>query len=118
MKERTSIFVFGSNLAGIHGAGAALHAKQVHGAVMGVGEGLTGFSYALPTKDENIRTRSLGDVAKSVVSFIQCAKDNPDLTFIVTAVGTGLAGFTVAQIAPLFEHAPDNCIFYKDWNKS
>ena len=97
------IFVFGSNLAGRHGKGAALHARQKHGAEYGVGEGRTGNSYALPTKDERIKTRPLVDVRDSVDKFIEYAKTNPDLQFEVTKVGCGLAGFSELEIAPLFK---------------
>lgn len=111
------IFVFGSNLAGIHGAGAALHAKIYCRAMQGVGEGRTGNSYALPTKDYNIKTRPLSDIAKSVDTFIEYAKDNPELQFEVTKVGCGLAGYTNEQIAPLFEDVPDNCLLAPEWLK-
>lgn len=109
------IFVFGSNQAGRHGKGAALYARQKHGAEYGVGEGRTGNSYALPTKDENIRTRTLSDVRTSVDKFIEYAKANPDLQFEVTKVGCGLAGFKEFEIAPLFKNAPSNCSLPDGW---
>ena len=114
MEDR--IFVFGSNLAGRHGASAALHAKLKHGACYGVGEGMTGTSYALPTKDEQLRVRSLEQIKESVDTFVQFAKDNPHLIFNVTAVGTGLAGYKIEEIAPMFKGAPENCYFYQEWN--
>lgn len=109
------IFVFGSNLAGRHGKGAALYARQNHGAEYGVGEGITGNSYALPTKDEQLRVRSLADIKVSVDKFISYAADNPQLTFQVTKVGCGLAGFKECEIAPLFKDAPSNCIMPDGW---
>tara|TARA_R110002051_G_scaffold285432_1_gene347688 strand:- start:1129 stop:1539 length:411 start_codon:yes stop_codon:yes gene_type:complete len=109
------IFVFGSNLAGRHGKGAALYARQKHGAEYGVGEGRTGDSYALPTKDERIRTRPLSGVRDSVDKFIEYAKANPDLHFEVTKVGCGLAGFKEFEIAPLFKNAPSNCRLPDGW---
>jgi hypothetical protein len=109
-----NILVFGSNLAGRHGKGAALHAMKEHGAVYGVGEGLQGQSYGIPTKDYNIRTRPLSDIKQSVDTFIQFAKDFPELTFNVTPIGTGLAGYTHEQIAPMFVDAPSNCVFLCD----
>lgn len=112
------IFVFGSNISGRHGKGAALHAKLKHGACTGVGEGMTGTSYAIPTKDAKLNVRSLEDVKVSVDTFLTFARENPDMDFAVTAVGTGLAGFTEEQIAPLFEGAPSNCDFYDDWNRT
>jgi hypothetical protein len=106
-----NILVFGSNLAGRHGKGAALHAMKEHGAIYGVGEGIQGQSYGIPTKDYNIKTRSLSDIKQSVSTFIQFAKDFPELTFNVTPIGTGLAGYTHEQIAPMFVDAPSNCVF-------
>lgn len=96
------IFVFGSNLAGRHGKGAALLAKQRYGAIYGQGEGLQGDSYAIPTKDENIRTLPLEKISKHVATFLKFARENPDLTFTVTAIGCGLAGYKPQQIAPMF----------------
>jgi len=109
------IFVFGSNLAGVHGAGAALFAREKHGAVLGVGHGMTGAAYALPTKDESIRTLPLDRIAGYVRTFIKFAEDNPELDFQVTRVGCGLAGYTDKQIAPLFKGSPENCIMPVEW---
>ena len=110
------VFVFGSNLAGIHGGGAARVAHKQHGAEWGVGEGRTGDSYALPTKETDVYTsRSLVDVAGSVESFMEYAVANPDLEFQVTRIGCGLAGFTDEDIAPMFKHAPSNCLFDSAW---
>lgn len=105
----TKIFVFGSNQKGIHGAGAALEARRSYGAIIGVGEGLTGRSYAIPTKDFNIKTRSLPDINISVEKFISFAKENKDMSFFVTAIGTGLAGYSHSEIAPMFMKSPENC---------
>ena len=109
------IFVFGSNLSGIHGAGAALYAKKSKGAVYGIGEGLVGNSYALPTKGHNISFMPLNEVTKHVNTFIKFATDHPELEFQVTCVGCGLAGFRNRHIAPLFSLAPDNCLFDTQW---
>lgn len=109
------IFVFGSNLSGIHGAGAARYAHQKLGAKWLVGRGLTGQCYALPTKDHRIRTRSIQDVRNEVMMFIQYAEKHPELEFKVTRVGCGLAGFKDEEIAPLFADAPDNCYFDTKW---
>ena len=103
------VFVFGSNLLGIHGAGAALFAKRNHGAVQGVGEGLRGNSYALPTKKTPYVYMGLEDVRGHVETFKAHARANPAINYQVTAVGTGRAGFSVAQIGPMFSDAPDNC---------
>ena len=105
MKQQQEILVFGSNLSGIHGAGAARYAVQHHGAVMGQGMGLQGDSYALPTKGVNISFMPLEDIGRHVAAFIQFTKIRPDLNFRVTRVGCGLAGFKDTDIAPLFRDA-------------
>jgi hypothetical protein len=105
----TDIFVFGSNLAGRHGAGAALYALKNRGAILGQGEGLQGESYGIPTKDEWIRTRGLVEIEKSVMVFLEFARLHPELTFYVTPIGCGLAGYKRAQIKPMFEGMPSNC---------
>ena len=105
MTDKTEIFTFGSNLSGIHGAGAARYALQHHGAIMGQGMGLQGNSYALPTKGVNISFMPLNDIARHVMAFISFTKIRPDLTFRVTRVGCGRAGFKDEQIAPLFKEA-------------
>lgn len=109
------IFVFGSNLAGKHGAGAAKFAAKHKGAIYGQGEGLQWRSYALPTKDWHIKTLPLDQVETHVKHFINCARTNPHLEFQVTRIGCGLAGFKDEQIAPLFINAPDNCWFDEAW---
>lgn len=104
------IFVFGSNLAGRHGAGSALAAYQMYGAELGVGVGRTGNSYAIPTKDAQLRVLPLATIAEHVADFIQYAVEHPELTFDVVAIGCGLAGYRASQIAPLFRDAPPNVI--------
>lgn len=103
------IFVFGSNLAGRHGKGAALYARQHHGAIYGQGVGLQGTSYAIPTKDASIRTLPLSTINTYVKEFLAFAAQNPHLNFNVTRIGCGLAGYTDAQIAPMFVESPPNC---------
>jgi hypothetical protein len=103
------IFVFGSNLAGRHGKGAALTARQLHGAIYGQSEGLQGQSYAIPTKDKDLKPRSLEEMQKSVEKFKQFAIDNPTMCFYITAVGCGLAGYSPDQIGPFFKNCPSNC---------
>ena len=110
-----SVFVFGSNKAGIHGAGAAAYAHKHLDAKMGVGEGRTGLCYALPTKGHKIEFIPLEEVKEAVDRFIAYAKEHTETTFQVTRVGCGLGGFTDEEIAPLFEHAPDNCEFDAVW---
>lgn len=99
----SEIFVFGSNLAGRHGKGAALEARQKWGAIYGQGEGLQGRSYAIPTKDANLRTLPLDTIAQAVVRFLEFALSRPDLRFTVTPIGCGLAGYKPADIAWMFD---------------
>ena len=112
------IFVFGSNLAGRHGAGAALEAKERYGAREGQGMGLVGWSYAIPTKDAQLRTLPLPAIHKSVDIFKVYAWQRPEFQFFVTPIGTGLAGYTHAQIAPFFKNdPPPNCEFVPEWQE-
>lgn len=109
------IFVFGANEAGIHGAGAARTAVMQKGAIMGQGIGRMGQSYGIPTKDEDLLTIPRKQVAFYVDGFIRYAKAHPTEEFQVTQIGCGLAGFTAAEIAPLFKNAPLNCLFDTAW---
>jgi hypothetical protein len=110
-----TIFVFGSNRAGRHGAGAAKHALQFCGAVYGKGEGLQGRAYALPTKSGPYKNLPLSEVKVSVERFVSFAADHPELTFQVTRVGCGLASFKDEDIFPLFKNAPANCLLPGIW---
>ena len=94
------IFVFGSNLDGHHYGGAARIAEEKFGAIFGQGVGLQGQSYAIPTMHGGV------DVIKPYVDeFIEFAKQHPELTFLVTRIGCGIAGFKDSEIAPLFKDA-------------
>jgi hypothetical protein len=106
----TNIFVFGSNRAGRHGRGAARWAFRNRGAILGQGEGLQGESYALPTKDEDLNVLTLDQIKEHADRFLKFAEDHPDLTFELTPVGCGLAGYSHGQIAPLFSTAGPNII--------
>ena len=110
-----AIFCFGSNLAGRHGAGAALFARQNHGAIYGQGIGRQGNSYAIPTKDYHIKTLPLETIQGYVNEFLLYARNHPELEFQVTRIGCGLAGYTDAQIAPMFANAPSNCHLPDGW---
>ena len=99
---QNEIFVFGSNLAGAHDGGAARIAVEQFGAIMGQGVGLQGQSYAIPTMQGGVNT-----IAPYVDEFIAFAKQHPELTFLVTRIGCGIAGFSPRQIAPLFTGAVD-----------
>jgi hypothetical protein len=108
--KANEIFVFGSNLAGRHGAGSAKHANRYYGAERGVGEGRTGNAYAIPTKDAALKTLPLERIALHVAKFKGYAALHPELTFKLVAIGCGLAGYTPEQIAPMFANAPANVI--------
>lgn len=111
------VFVFGSNLGGRHGAGSALEARIKHGAQYGVGFGPTGDSYAIPTKGPNFEKMSVAEIDGYVDTFLDYAKQNPDITFNIVAIGTGLAGHTDDEMGPLFKGAPSNCILPPQWEK-
>lgn len=98
--DRDEVFVFGSNLAGIHAAGAARVARERFGAVMGQGVGIQGQSYAIPTMQGDVET-----IKPYVDEFIELAREWDQTTFYVTRIGCGIAGFTDEQIAPLFADA-------------
>jgi len=109
------VFVFGSNLAGIHGAGAAKDALKKHGAEWGKGVGHHGNSYAIPTKDRLLGVIPLHLVRPHIQRFLEYAKAHPEIEFDVTRIGCGLAGYKDADIAPMFEGAPANCHLPKAW---
>ena len=94
------IFVFGSNLQGMHAGGAARIAHKLFGAIWGQGVGLQGSSYAIPTMQGGVET-----IAPYVDEFITFAQEHPQLRFLVTRIGCGIAGFTDEEIAPLFTAA-------------
>lgn len=111
------IFVFGSNLAGRHGKGAALEATRKWGAVYGVGVGMTGNAYAIPTKDAKLGTLTLHEIEGHVYWFLVYAREHPELTFKLTAIGCGLAGYKPWQIAPMFKDAPENVIMPEEFRR-
>jgi len=96
------VFVFGSNLRGMHGGGAAATAYRCFGAVWGQGVGLQGQSYAIPTMQGGVET-----IKPYVDEFIVFAKEHQELRFLVTKIGCGIAGFRDEEIAPLFADAMD-----------
>lgn len=109
------IFVFGSNLAGRHGKGAALYARENYGAIRGVAMGPMNRCYAIPTKDRKLRTLSLREIESYVNVFINWAHEHPEMEFRVTRIGCGFVGYADEQIAPMFRHAPRNCKFSERW---
>ena len=98
--KENEVFVFGSNLQGIHGGGAARIARECFGAIMGQGVGLQGQSYAIPTMQGGVKT-----IKPYVDEFIKFAQIHTEFHFLVTRIGCGIAGFRDEDIAPLFENA-------------
>ncbi|MHB8447602.1 MAG: A1S_2505 family phage non-structural protein [Rudaea sp.] len=111
------MFVFGSNLAGRQGRGAALFAARWRGAKPGCAQGLQGNSYAIPTKDATLNTLPLESIANHIGIFLDFARANPQMEFDVTRVGCGLAGHQDRDIAPLFFDAPANCRLSWKWER-
>lgn len=115
------VFVFGSNMQGIHGAGAALEAREKWGAEIGVGVGATGYAYAIPTKYRptlNKRQIPLNVIQGFVDQFIEYANNHEDCRFLVTRLGCGLAGYKDEEIGPMFSKVPSNVVFVgSDWEK-
>ena len=114
-KKEKVIFVFGSNLAGRYGKGAAKTARIKYGAEYGRGRGLTGRAYAIPTKDKRLRTLPLYRIRYYVNQFLYYATSHPRSLFKVTKIGCGLAGYDPVDIAPMFKLAPKNCILPEGW---
>ena len=112
------VFVFGSNEAGRHGAGAALLAKQQFGAEPGKGFGHFGRSFAIPTKDAGLKPLPLDSIGEYVFRFIDYAYDHFELEFLVTQIGCGLAGFNAAQIAPFFVVHPPNVVLPREFHNA
>lgn len=108
-------FVLGSNLRGRHGAGAAKIAVEFFGLKEGHAEGLCGQSYALPTRNHAIKTLPPLQIAHHVIKFLTFARANPKLKFLITPIGTGLAGMSDILIAPMFRDLPENCAVHEDW---
>ena len=116
------LIVFGSNLSGRHGAGAAQTALKHYGAIYGQGIGLQGRSYALPTmsappRRAQVRPQPLGAITNHADVFKAFAAQHPELLFFLTRVGCGSAGFSDRQIAPLFLNAPANVLRPPEWGR-
>jgi hypothetical protein len=102
--EPNEVFVFGSNAAGMHGGGAAHVAYEKFGALWGQGHGLQGQSYAIDTMS------GLDEIRREVRTFLGFARQHPELRFLVTEIGCGIAGHTPAEIGPLFTDVPANVV--------
>ena len=125
--EPNTIFVFGSNPEGIHGAGAAKVALEKFGAIYGIGEGMQGNAYALPTKDIRVREnngyRSISkeQIIENIKRLYQCAKEHPELNFKVAYRNVGkhsLNGYTGIEMIKMFDEAgeiPSNVWFSQEW---
>lgn len=114
--KEDEIFVFGSNLDGVHGKGAALFARIHCDAQLGVGEGLTGNSYALPTCRHAGVPLTKNEVHEYINRFLNFADRYSELKFFMTAVGTGIAGFTHSEIAGMFILVPSNVRLPPEWD--
>lgn len=112
--KENEIFVFGSNLQGMHGGGAARLAYEKFGAIWGQGVGLQGQSYGIPTMHGGVE-----DIKPYVDEFIEFARSHPELTFLVTRIGCGIAGFRDEEIAPLFNECIeiDNVILPRSFHE-
>lgn len=116
--SRPQVFVFGSNQAGRHGKGSALEARLHHGAIPGMGEGVQGHSYAIPTKDAELNILPPHTIQAAVWRFLAHAIERPEIDYNVVAIGCGLAGYSPKQIGPMFVGAPSNVKLpdeFKEW---
>lgn len=109
------VFVFGSNTAGRHGAGAAKAAYRFYGAVYGNGFGRMRDSYAIPTLDNNLEQLSLAEINSNVQQFKAYVLLHPEEEFFITRIGCALAGYKNEDIAPMFKDFPENCSFAEEW---
>lgn len=117
LNDGKHVFVFGSNLAGRHGAGAALEAKKHWGALLGHGFGMLNQSYAIPTKNHNLKTLPLDRIQWHINNFLRNIRNLNHITFLITPIGTGFAGYQHSDIAPMFKGAPENCVFCEEWRE-
>lgn len=111
------VFVFGSNEGGRHGRGAAFTAKK-WGARNGNGFGHHGQTFAIPTKDRSIKTLPIGRIRAYVFLFLEYAATHPELEFLVTEIGCGLAGYSPRDIAPMFLEATENVVLPTSFRKT
>lgn len=109
------IFVFGSNLDGFHDGGAARVALEKFGAIYGSGDGMQGQTYAIPTLSRQMKPLSIRYMQTYTRKFIETAKEHPKLTFYLTKIGCGIAGFSEDEIKPLFTDTPKNIVKPKGW---
>lgn len=115
--KENQIFVFGSNMIGNHGGGAARQAKEQFGAEEGIGEGLSGKTYAFPTLERDMNKRGIKGLERSRDRFFATAKALPEKEFLMTPVGIGIANYSVEEIAPLFRNAPNNIVLPEEFKE-
>jgi len=113
--KENQVFVFGSNELGEHIGGSAKQALENFGAINGIGEGLTGQSYAFPTLNRSFKQRSHNKLRISVYKLYTVCYKNPDKEFLLTKVGCGIAGFSEDFMKKLFKNSPQNLILPNDW---
>lgn len=111
------VFVFGSNLAGRHGKGAALDAVREWGAEYGVGEGMTGNAYAIPTKGRRLQPLAFSEIDGAICRFLSFARTAPEIRFLLTPVGCGLAGHKKRDVLAVLrrEGLPPNVVLTASW---
>lgn len=116
--KQNQIFVFGSNLSGYHLGGAAKQAFEQFGATYGLGEGWSGKTYAIPTLDKKMNKMSLKNIQRSLGRFVEFANApiHKDKEFLLTPIGTGIAGFTVEEIKGILPKLPSNVILVGNWD--
>jgi hypothetical protein len=105
-----TVFVFGSNLAGQHAGGAARTALENFGAMTGVGRGWSGQSFAIPTMNEHLQQMPLSQIQHYIDDFKIYTKNHPKITYFITSIGCGIAGYTTEEIAPMFKGISHNVI--------
>lgn len=113
--QPNEVFVFGSNLAGKHLGGAAKAARELFGAEMGVGEGLSGQTYAFPTLERDFNKRGIRGLEAARDRLAATARALPEKSFLLTKVGCGIAGYSEEEMKPLFADMPSNVIKPKGW---
>ena len=113
--EPNQIFVFGSNLSGIHAGGAAKIAEEKFGAMEGVSEGMMGDCYAFPTLDREMKKLSKECLKASVIDLFAICRALPEKEFLLTKVGCGIAGFNESYMIDLFKDSPPNLIKPENW---
>lgn len=113
--KTNEIFVAGTNLSGRHSGGAAYQAKKDFGLCEFVGEGLSGRSYAFPTLDRELKKLPIEWLIQSRDIFYRCAESHPQFIFLMTAVGTGIAGYDEESMKSLFKDPPKNVILPGEW---